>query len=454
MFAPVLSRTAARRSRGNIPVIELRFCNYNKDYQQRLGFLKVVSRVGRGARGGPDDILDHVRSLYPDGSRRPLAGRRIEEFNPKEIVRDQRVPSWIVGFVPKTLDRLVWWAEKMGLVAQSGRLSEWAAILDGIRSHPDEVSWVEDNPFVLSLEERAFFVQLLFYHDQILPFLVNHLGQLDPGTVIGVAESCVLVTQSLGDLLDRIKGNSPTELQLRLELRDLLERIGRQFKIDDPRRLVNAETRRDIVKSLGGDRLNGVRVRLAEYHAICRFEHLTDLGLLTKEDPNNPPTDEASREKTRTSWMWFVAPGLPKAARILSPQLADLERFFQESWMRFCAVGFGQKTRELDAFEDQREIAGLLDETLPCARRQIGPVQVHTWASLSCLRALGRGCLLEQSTIEKLLEAMRIDPHTSSSVRLSGRAELRGRTAAIPKTGLSELLKACTVVGGDRNVTN
>jgi hypothetical protein len=433
-------------------VIEVRFCNYNKEYQQRLGFLKVVSRVGQGARGGPDDILDHVRSLYPEGRRQPLAGRRVEEFNVKDLIRDPGVPSWIVGFVPKTLDRLTWWAEKVGLVAQSGRLSEWAAILDGVRSRPGEKSWVDDNPFVLSLEERAFFVQLLFVHDQVLPFLVNYLGKFDTGTAIGVAESCVLVTQSLGDMLDRVKGNNPAELQVRFELRDLLERIGKQFRIDDPRRLINSDTRRDIVKSLVGERLKGVRVRLAEYHAISRFEQLTDLGLLTKEDPNNSPTDEASREKARTSWMWYVAAGLPAAARTLTARVADLEPFIQETWMRFCALGFGHKTRELDAFEDQRQIAAILDDTLPLARRKLGPVQVHTWASLSCLRALGQGFLLELSTIEKLLEAMRIDPHTSTSVRLSGRAELRGRTAAVPKTGLSELLKDCTVAEGDRHV--
>src|SRR5262249_2830922 len=157
-----------------------------------------------------------------EGRRQPLAGRRPEEFDPKSLVHDERVPSWIVGFVPKTLDRLVWWAEKVGLVAQSGRLSEWAAILDGVRCHPGEQSWVRDNPFILSLEERAFFIQLLFFHDQVLPFLVHHLGQFEPGASIGVAESCVLVSQSLGDLLDSIKGNSPTELQLRLELRDVL----------------------------------------------------------------------------------------------------------------------------------------------------------------------------------------------------------------------------------------
>jgi hypothetical protein len=381
-----------------------------------------------------------------------LAGRRAEEFNPKDLIRDPRVPSWIVGFVPKTLDRLVWWAEKLGLVAQSGRLSEWAAILDGIRSSPGESSWEGDNPFVLTLEERAFFVQLLFYHDQVLPFLVHHIGQYDAGTAFGVAESCVLATQSIGDLLDRVKGGNPTELQLRLELRDLLERIGKQYKIDDPRKLVNSDSRHDIVKGLQSERHKGVRVRLAEFHAISRFEQLTDLGLLTKENPHNPPSDEASREKARTSWTWYVGPGLPAAARILTPRVSDLEPFFQETWLRFCATGFGHKTRELDAFEDQQEIAAILDATLPLARRQLGPVQVHTWASLTCLRALGQGLLLELATVDRLLEAMRIDPHTSSSVRLSGRAELRGRTAAVPKTGLLDLLKDCTVAEGDRHV--
>ena len=430
-------------------MIEARFCNYNKDYQQRLGFLKVVSRVGQGARGGPDDILDRVRGIYP-GTRRPtLPGRRVEEFNPKELIRTELAPSWIVGFVPKTLDRLLAWAEMVGLVAQSGRLSEWAAILEGVRSRPEETGWNRDNPFVLSVEERAFFVQLLFFHDQVLPLLVLNLGQMAAGTAIGAAESCVLVTQSLGDLLDRIQGNNPTELQTRMDLRDVIERIGRQYHIDDPRRLVNAETRPGIIKTLAGDRLKGARVKLAEYHAICRFEQLVDLGLLTKEDPNNSPADETAREKARTSWTWYTVPGLPKAAEVLRADAGDLEAFCQKSWIKFCAAGFGQVTDTLDAFRDQRQIAALLDNTLPLARRQLGPIQVHTWASLSCLKALGQGHLLELFTVTRLLDAMRVDPKTANAVRLSGRAELRGRTAAIPKTGLSELLQYHIVSEGD-----
>jgi hypothetical protein len=88
-------------------VLDVRFCNYNKDYQQRLGFLKVVGRVGLGARGGLDDFLDRLKALYPEGRRPSLPGCRIEEFDPKALLRTEAAPSWIVGFVPKTLDRLV-----------------------------------------------------------------------------------------------------------------------------------------------------------------------------------------------------------------------------------------------------------------------------------------------------------------------------------------------------------
>jgi hypothetical protein len=430
-------------------VIDVRFCNYNRDYQQRLGFLKVVSRVGHGARGGPNDILQRVESLYPESRRPPLAGRKVENFDPKTLIRDLRVPSWIVGFVPKTLDRLVSWAEMVGLVAQSGRLSEWATILDGARECKVGADWFEDNPFVLTPEERAFFVQLLFFHDQVLPLLVRRLGERDGDEEIHVAESCVLVTHSIGDLLEQTKNNSPIELQTRLELRDLLERIGQQYKIDDPRKLVNTATRHDVLRSLEADRLKGVRVRLAEFHAICRFEQLTDMGLLTKEDPRHPPGDETSREKAKCSWSWYVTPQLRRAAAFVPQSVHQLEDFLRDSWMHFCTAGASQELPVLDAFIDQKQIAAILDETLPLARRQIGPVQLHTWAGLTCLHALGRGAVLEQRTIETLLDAMRIDPHTSDSVRLSGRAELRGRTAAIPRTGLLELLNEHTVnVGG------
>jgi len=342
----------------------------------------------------------------------------------------------------------------VGLIAPSGRLSEWVTILEGLDPNLRETDHVDHNPFILSTEERAFFIQLLFYHDQVLPYLLCHLAKLNAGAKIDVASSCIYIIQSLGDLLDRLRGNGLDEMRVRLELRDLLERIGRQYRLDDPRRLVNSEARADFVKEFKGGKLRKVRVHLAEYHAICRFEQLTDLGLLTKEPTDHPNKDARSREDVRTSWTWYVTPGLTTAAQILAPQVGNLEAFLGESWIGFCSAALGQKTKSLDAFSDQRQIVALLDDTLPLARRQIGPVQVHTWGCLSSLHAFGQGYVLELKTIERLLEAMRIDPHTSNAVRLSGRGELRGRTAAVPTTGLSELIKDHAIREGEDNGRN
>ena len=437
-------------------MIDVRFCNYNMDYQQRLGFLKWLCRVGKGARGGPNEFLNRVRALYPDPERprTPSSFESRNRLEPNKLLHTDEAPSWSVGFVPKRLDRLILWAEMVGLIAPSGRLSEWVTILEGLERNLNEKDLIEDNPFILSIEERAFFIQLLFYHDQVLPYLICHLAKLNTDAKIDVASSCIYIIQSLGDFLEQLRGNGLDEIRVRLELRDLLERIGRQYHLDDPRRIVNSETRADFVREFKAGKLKKVRVHLAEYHAVCRFEQLTDLGLLTKESPNHPANDLRTKEDVRTSWTWYVTPRLTTAAQIIAPQIANLESFLGESWISFCAAALGQKVKALDAFSDQRQIAAFLDDTLPLARRQIGPVQMHTWGCLSCLKAFRQGYLLELKTIERLLEAMRIDPHTSDAVRLSGRTELRGRTAAVPRTGLSELLKDHAIREGEPHGRN
>lgn len=428
-------------------MIEVRFCNYNMDYQQRLGFLKWVCSVGKDVRGGTNEFLSRIRALYPDPDRHrsPSVFEARNAFEPDKLIRRDEVPSWSIGFVPKRLDRLILWTEMVGLIAPTGRLSEWATILDGLKSESDRKT---ENPFILSIEERAFFVQLLFYHDQVLPFLVCHLAQLDSGDRIDVAQSCLYIIESLGDMLDRLHGAGVDEIRIRLELRDLLERIGKQYGLADPRSLVKTETRAEFVRDFKSGRLKRVRVHLAEYHAICRFEQLTDLGLLTKGSPEQLPQDAKRKERDRTSWAWYVTPKLRFSAKILGPQIETIESFLRGSWISFCAAAFGHDAKPLDASSDRRKIVSFLDAALPHARRRIGPVQVHTLGSLACLQAFGQGYLLELNTIEKLLETMRIDPRTANAVRLSGRDELRGRTVAIPATGLSEVINDHAVSEG------
>lgn len=418
----------------------VRFCNYNVDYMQRLGFLKVLCKIGDGVRGGKREMLQRLRLLYPESRRPQLPGFDRGLFDPHKLLQKDVVPSWQPGFVAKSLDRLITWGEMVGLVAPNERLSEWARILLSLQRETAKADWDSDNPFVLSAEERAFFVHLLLYHDQVMVHLIALLSAYDPDAMITTKDSCRLATQALGAFFDTIPINSVDEIRVRAELRNILERIGQQYKLKDPRSLAISETRTKILEEWK-DKPQKIRTHLAEYHAICRFEQLTDLGFLVKEDPSNPAVDDVSRGKMRRDWRWFIVPGLLRAAPAIIPHITNIESFLTNEWILFCSRAFDLPLVWLDAQNDEMEIADLLDITLPRVRRAFGPVQVHSWAVLACLEALGRGKRLEIADILRFLNTLQTRPQEGRAVRLGGRDTFLGPTASVPKDGVSSLLK-------------
>src|SRR6267154_834183 len=102
-----------------IPVL---FCNYNIDYQQRLGFLKLLSIACEGCRGNREAYRQRMLHIY-DG-RRPL-DKVWGTLDLKSLLSEDGVRSSQIGFSQERLDRLVLWAEMTGIIAQNGRLSEW-----------------------------------------------------------------------------------------------------------------------------------------------------------------------------------------------------------------------------------------------------------------------------------------------------------------------------------------
>ena len=87
-------------------------------------------------------------------------------FDPQAMLQLDEIPSWQPGFSFQRLDRLVLWAEMVGLITSAGRLAEWSKPL--ISDHPPFLPHAEEfpNPFLLSRRERAYFLALLMYHDQ------------------------------------------------------------------------------------------------------------------------------------------------------------------------------------------------------------------------------------------------------------------------------------------------
>lgn len=420
-------------------MIKPSFYHYHKRFQQRLGFLKVIAVIGKDVRGGTSEILSRLKYLY----KKPF-GNKLDSpttFNPEKFVSQEDIPSWTVGFQVSSLDQLISWASNIGIIAPTGRLSEWSVILRSLMTHQDKALWENENPFLLTTEEKTFFIQLLFYHDQVMPMLISYLGKEKPWTLLSLNESCLILIRAVGDLLDIIRGISPEEMKVRLRLHDVLERIGKQYGLKDSRLLFNKESRAQLLIELQIKRRGGVRKFLAENHTVCRFEQLSDLGLLVKENPDYPAYSIEKRKEIRTGWSWYITPTICSASKFLLENFVDVETFLLKFWMQFSAVLYKPNAKRLYIFSDQLEIAGCLDAVLPLARRQVGPVQLHTWASLACIKAFSTGKILEIDDINNLLMAIHRHPKLGSLLRIGGQGELRGRTAAVANKSIYSMLK-------------
>jgi len=413
-------------------MLPVQFCNYNLDYQQRLGFLKVVTWAGRNVRGGKEELQRKIESLYGKNADRARKAGRLPshsglQFDPEMLLRHEEAPSWQPGFSSQRIDRLVLWAEMLGLVTPAGRLAEWSKplIVDETTFDPHVPELA--NPFLLSRRDRSYFLALLMFHDHVLFHLTSALTRLEPGTRIDARRACIEVTKALCLTLDCAAGVNIHAARSRQMLRDLLERLAGVEHISNKHAFLNPGERENALKQMEA---KTVRNHLAEYHAVCRFEQLTDLGLLVKEDPFKPSTTDEARERARKSWAWYTTDGL----RFFCPQEqngdCNVEDYLESQWARSCLLD-QRLTTDLDPVKDQVEIARLLDGALPRARRQLGAIQVHTWVFIAALDAIDRGMSLEFKQAYALLDAMRHDQRYSGYLRQSGQQTYLGRTASL-----------------------
>lgn len=431
-------------------MLPVHFCNYNLDYQQRLGFLKLLVWAGQGVRGGKEELQRRIESLYSPSAGKTKksgsGGARISKparsvrssgtFDPEAMLQMDEIPSWQPGFSIQRLDRLVLWGEMLGLVTPAGRLAEWSKPLISDEDTGNLRSGFR-NPFILSRRDRAYFLALLTYHDHVLLHLAAALSQLGSGMRIDARAACVQTITALCRTLDCASGSNLQAVRTRQALRDLLERLAGMEHIRNKRALLSEPDRSRALDQIA---TNGIRNHLAEYHAVCRFEQMTDLGLLVKENPANPQITKDERERARKSWVWYTTDALTAFGPYVQGVKCDVECYLQEHWAKSCFAGNGEP-HTLEAAHDEPKIAALLDGALPRARRQLGAIQVHTWVLIAALDAIDLGLALEFGQAYALLDAMRLDQRYSSYLRQSGQQTYLGRTALVMNGTMAEQIQ-------------
>ena len=407
-------------------MIPYQFANYNREAQQRLGFLKVLTGLDEAQRLGKEQLLDRLLRLY-----RPRS-EGADTFDPETLLQEEEIPSWQPGFTKRNLDRLLLWGEMLGVLTAAGRFSEWAHLLRTV-----SLNTPGDNPFRLSLIEKAFFVQLLLYHDQVMAELILRLARHAPGTWLSARRASLETVAALASLLDRADGPDIQTSKMRRIIRGLLARIAADGGMKEAQILANPDTRSDALRTL--ETAQG-RMRLAEFHAVCRFEQLADLGLVTKADPARPAVTADERRQQRRAWDWRITPQLASAAAVLGESV-NLEQFLTSHWIEFCEIAFAIPLTPLDPFKEPLVAGRLIDDVLPKARRQLGPIQLHTWACLTSLEALRSRRRMEIGSVYDFFHALRRNPEAGHLLRLSGQPTFLGETVSLLEKNLSAFLE-------------
>jgi hypothetical protein len=335
----------------------------------------------------------------------------------------------------------------LGLITSNGRLAEWSKplMVDEQSSIPQRGSFA--NPFLLSRRDQAFFLAVLMYHDHVLLHLVSSLSRLEAGTYIDSRRACIELMDALGRTLDRASGVNIRSVRAKQTLRDLLERLAGAEKLSNKGTLLNSQERPSALERIAE---NNTRNHLAEYHAVCRFEQLTDLGLLLKSRPGSSVETAEECYRARTTWGWYVTDALKVVGRLINEGGDDIDTYLHKYWAR-SAMANTNHCRVLEASRDQLEIVKFLDKALPRARRQLGAIQVHTWVFIAALDAIDADVALEFSTAYLLLDAMRKDSRYSSYIRQSGQQTYLGRTASIIEGTMYDYVSRFPLFGDEVN---
>jgi hypothetical protein len=191
------------------------------------------------------------------------------------------------------------------------------------------------------------------------------------------------------------------------------------------------------------------RSRLAENHAIPRFEQLADLGLISK-DISGESTNQDELEK-RTQWSYKPTERLYQVARILAEAIASKQPqswprgsarvwdILGSYWMEMVGAADARYLDQLDLKRDRVLVGGFLDKGYGRASRSYGFTQFHSVAVEASLAAMSAGYRLEMSdSLEFALQLQRM-PELSEDFRFSGEPTLARLTCTF-KRSLSEAI--------------
>lgn len=313
-----------------------------QDFYLRLGFLKVLVAVLSPHRSSAsnDSIVRRLQTPLFDAApahsrlwesvspritwypRKTAAGKEIEYPETAEaLLVLAESESLLYGITRDTTYKILDWGHNLEFVGRGNQITERGLLLRGLLPAAEIVAFLGGdvlawNPFVLSFEERLFFLYHLVEVDRVTVEIIDLLSDVAPGSVLESGDAARITCRALFRVLDAARDAiDPRNFPDYRTARELACTIAEELNLVEFQKGCEGQLRRRVPRVVkpvaqasaflgaSGSKRPRKTTKNADHQTIPRFEQLVDLGFLEK-DSENPVKADSTLLEGRRRWRY------------------------------------------------------------------------------------------------------------------------------------------------------
>jgi hypothetical protein len=411
------------------------FLRYSHSSQQRLGALKTLVALLDTHRSSvaSEQIDKKIDALLISAAVKAedlgWGKRKFPNNQAEALLSVINAPSLLFPITKEKRSRVREWGRLVGLLGNGNQITERGVLLQRLigSSATDAIrrgDFGKSNPFLLTQEERIYFLYFLLEKDAVLPFLIKRLASLPLHFVLNGNGADQQLTLAMLDLLDHLSATNSLGGSDILAIRDARELTGimaRALSLEDPR-AERATSLRRRPRRAGSDP-SVTRTNTADDQAIPRFENLVDIGFIVKELPDEEARDPEGSLKRKLSWRYCVTQRLRDWCAVAESMLLSSE-FLTEGFAQSARAAFYNTPGRRIEPNEPLAVIDLMQAAYRNVQRVMGHTPLESIALLAMIGALERGQVCEMRTFHAVMLSIKQSGALSQFVKFASGNEI------------------------------
>jgi len=413
-----------------------------QDFYLRLGFLKVLVAVLNPQRPSVNNESVYRRIARPllesarlhqyvkDTAEKRIhwydrahaEGRKLDQPSVAEALLVQaESPSLLFAITGPTAYKVLDWGHDIGLVGRGNQLTERGVILRTLLPEESCQAFFDGdlaacNPFILSSEERLFFLFHLLELDGVIEVLIDRLAA-DTDGLVDTGRAAQMTCHALFQVLDAARADlQPRDVPAYRNAKELACTIAAELSLTQYEADCGEPSVRRLPKPIKVPKPGSIKrighssmrrtTKNADHQTIPRFEQLVDLGFVTK--PLRPRLSADAAFEARRHWNYWPT---DEAQRWVSARAVHLpqskDNFCWDAFAKVASSTFGGHMQDRPSQVRIEAVSRFLWNAYLKIRRPMGHTPFDSVALLAMINAVCAGMPIEMRHFHKLMLAIK-----------------------------------------------